>query len=805
MAASDCIKKLVVAGRISRALGDEALALYRRSLGEYTEIMGPASAEAAAALSMARALEAGALKMANDQAKQAGAWARFEKRMLEHPKGRVAGIMSQLTRDIWEFGGENVHAKTEVIWARLSQKFEAGLDALRPGVLGQSAEQLDTFRQFVLEVFGVDSRNATAKTMAAGWKQATDESVRRMLDAGHRFEPNEDWRIWQFWNPLRVRRFERDEFKRDILEEVQRGALTLWDRDTGKPAAAARHDFILNRAYRDITANDNAPSAFSREVRTFQFAEGQPGADAWLKFQGKYGAGENVIGMTAGHLYRAAREIALAEVIGPNHEAIISAALRQAREEQQTGVQRFLKFLESPAMIQRTYDVLTGKADQVEGPMIAGVLGGLRSINTASKLGGAIISAIPGDSVTATLAAAYNGMPVGRLIDGVVRELARGGEESRALAARINLTGHSAMEYAHGYRYFQDQVAGPELFRAVATATVRLQGLQAWTELIKRIFTMEFMGHLADHAGHDLAALGTANPALARFLTRHGLADQWDAIRAGAPLEVGRATFLDPETIADVGLREKLIGAIVDERAYAVLEPDARVRAISTQGLPAGSFMGEVSRNLFLFKSFSLSMATTHLMRVATQGPIESRLYQGAAFTVLSLVAGALTMQAKNVVFGKDPEAMNKIDFWAKAAIQGGGLGVYGDLVNSAFTRTGRHPLVELAGPVAQVGEDVSRLTSKQIRRMYEGEDTTLGAEAVRTVRRMTPNTFYTRLAVDRLIYDQLQTRVDADYRKSFRRMEQRLKQDTGQRYWFGPGRTTPERAPDLGAALPSR
>src|SRR5262249_48309593 len=158
-------------------------------------------------------------------------------------------------------------------------------------------------------------------------------------------------------------------------------------------------------------------------------------------------------------------------------------------------------------------------------------------------------------------------------------------------------------------------------------------------------------------------------------------------------------------------------GAIVDERAYAVLEPDARIRAITTGGLPAGSFWGEAARNTFLFKSFSLAMAATHVMRIATQGPIESKIWNGAAFSLFSLLAGALTMQAKNVVYGKDPESMDHGQFWAKALIQGGGLGVYGDLVNSAFIRTGRNPFVEFGGPVLTFGEDVARMTSKQMRK----------------------------------------------------------------------------------------
>src|SRR5581483_968347 len=139
------------------------------------------------------------------------------------------------------------------------------------------------------------------------------------------------------------------------------------------------------------------------------------------------------------------------------------------------------------------------------------------------------------------------------------RELGRGGEESRSLAARLYLTAHSAMEYGHGYRFFQDQIAGPAQLRWLGTMMIRAQGLQAWTELIKRVFSMEFLGHLADHAQHDLAALREVNRPLADFLDRYQITpEEWDHIRATAPAEVEGARFLDTDAIGDQRLAEKL-------------------------------------------------------------------------------------------------------------------------------------------------------------------------------------------------------------------------------------------------------
>ncbi len=85
--------------------------------------------------------------------------------------------------------------------------------------------------------------------------------------------------------------------------------------------------------------------------------------------------------------------------------------------------------------------------------------------------------------------------------------------------------------------------------------------------------------------------------------------------------------------------------------------------------------------------------------------------------------------------------------------------------INASSSRTGRSFVADLGGPVIGAAEDVARLSSQQLRRLMEGADTTFGAEAVRTARRYDPGTWYTRLAVDRLLFDQIQTLVDPDYR----------------------------------------
>jgi hypothetical protein len=123
-------------------------------------------------------------------------------------------------------------------------------------------------------------------------------------------------------------------------------------------------------------------------------------------------------------------------------------------------------------------------------------------------------------------------------------------------------------------------------------------------------------------------------------------------------------------------------------------------------------------------------------------------------------------------------------------------------LITSSFTKSGRSWQAEVAGPIGGIIEDVTKLTSSQVRKAYEGKDTNLATELTRVGRRYTPGTFFTKLAVDRLLWDNIQTLADPDYRGSFRRMEQRLKEETGQQFWWSPGENVPQRGPNLGAVV---
>lgn len=799
MSVRDCIEKLVKTGQISRTIGDQALALEGGLQEGFNRRLGPTTAEAAAAAETARIMAASVAERRMSLAKQAIAFSKAAEHQAKHEKGPVAGLMSLLVRDIWGRGAVNVDTQTEVVLATLYRQFNGGIEALRSKYAGIS-QNVASARNLVRELFGEDTGDQTAKIAAKGWQDATGEATRRAKDAGRVFNVLDDWRLPQFWTGERMVR-RKEEWLADVRAALDDGSLVLWDKNTYQPAGALERENILETAFRNITEGGGfgGGGSFSQEVRVFRFQS----ADAYLRLMGKYGPGDDVFGLLTGHLRDASREIALAEVLGPEHRSTFQALLEKARnaEGSLTTRQRLnpVRTMESAWAAERTYDVLTGRANAVQGPLMAGIFGALRSLNTASRLGSAIVSAVTGDSATLALAANHNGIPAARLISGAIREMGSGAE-GRALAARLNVVAHAAMDQGLAVRRFEDQIAGPEVFQKMASFVIRSQGLAAWTDTMKRVFTMEFLGHISDQAPKGWKAL---DDKFRGFLERYDISPaEWDALRTAPALEVEGARFFDTDAVADRALADKLMGGVLDERAYAVLEPDARVRGIMTGGTQKGTFSGELFRSVGQFKSFAMTMATTHMMRIAAQGPVQSRIWNGAAFVGLHIIAGAAAIQTKQMIAGRDPRNMGDTTFWASALAQSGGLGLYGDLLNSAVSRTGRGWTGDVMGPVVGLIDDVGRLASKQLRSTYEGESASLGSEIARFVKSNTPgsNLWFARLALDRLLWDQIQMQIDPDWRQSFRRMEKKARDDFGQEMWWRPGQTAPQRAPMLSA-----
>ena len=189
-----------------------------------------------------------------------------------------------------------------------------------------------------------------------------------------------------------------------------------------------------------------------------------------------------------------------------------------------------------------------------------------------------------------------------------------------------------------------------------------------------------------------------------------------------------------------------------------------------------------------------------HGARMLSQRSMASRARYLVAGLVPMTLAGAIAEIASDVSRGKDPRKPDE-KFWLDAMVRGGGLGALGDYLFSDVNRFGDNLVESLAGPVVATASAGFKATVGNLRELIAKVSEHVGQEMRRFLEGLTPGAslWYARLAIERLLADQLEELADPDAPARFRRMERRARQDFDQRYWWRPGHVAPDRVPRMG------
>jgi hypothetical protein len=811
MSIQNCLARLVQANRISQKAADDALALHEGIQGRLYPSMGPASADAAGALEAARVMMQAAQERKLMAAKQAIRQSEIANRMELHPKGKTTGLMSALVRDNWEGGAAtkdaiNIESHAESVTKKLLGIMNGTMDKYRSTMAGLR-QDTESIWNVVDEIYGVDTGDADAKAAAQAFSATAKYAVDRVKREGKPLSVLEDWRLPQSWDAKQVKNIGERTFINDLMTEYEGGNLKVMDKAGHGEAPKAAVPGIIANSFNDITLGKGQGSGaggFSNQLRVFRFEN----PDTYKRLMQKYGVGSGGLFNTLmGHVQSMAKEIAFVEVLGPNYQQTFDKLLQVARDDDSVRasslgqkIQRSIT-MNSPSAVQRTYDALSGRLGAAQSDLIAGIGGGMRNLMTASRLGSATISALPGDSMTAILASNYNNVPAAAVLSRLVTDLTTNRQGAEELARQLNLTAATVLDTAIGTKRFDDEVIGQGITGRLADGLMRVTGINTWTEGLKRAFSMEFMGMIARQSEHTFEKL---DPVFRGFLDRYGFnAGDWDKLRVSPHIEAEGAKFFDVNGVDDQRLADRLMSAIIDERHFAVVEPDSRIRGAMTAGLQRGTITGEAARSATQFKSFPMTYMMTHLMRAMTQGSMSNRAYRTTQLLLTMTMAGAATMQAQSLIAGRDPNPMNSPNFWTEAFIRGGGGGMLGDFVNSSVTRGGDGITQYLTGPGP--GEIIS--ATGDVAQWIANKKDVNGKTLAQHIKAWTPGSslWYTKAATDRLIFDNIQAMIDPNYRQSFNRYEKRMKKDFGQTFWWAPGDGLPQRAPDLGRAVGGR
>ena len=812
---AECIGKLVTAGRITRAIGDEALEMFRRSQAEYSPALGPASADAAAALQAAKAMRQKSAALQVKIAAQVKTWRTIERRVVEDPRGGMASVTAMSSKDTLRgdnrlndlrrsqpdhpiFTGQNVDSQHNVLARGFYNMLGPEMERFRPGFLA-SKDAMRSAKNFVYERFGVSTGDVAAKTVSDAFGKMIEQGEDLARAAGKVFEPNENWRLMQPWSPRRVAKATEDQFLQDYKSEIAGGGLKLWDKEKNAPAAAADTDRILKKAYADIKYEGGTTAPFSKDMRTFRFQDGKAGADGWLRLQAKYGVGNEIMGAVDQHIGHMSRDIAMLHVWGPTPDAAFEAAVRLAQEKNPgSALSKGLRWFDSENTARLSYKVASGHGFPVANETAARIMSGMRSIVGAASLRNLPISIIPSDAAMTFQALHYDGMSgfnaLGHTFSGMSKDVAR----------HLQITAHSYMDYmADTVRRYEDEINVSGLARKVPRAIIRATGADLWTRNIRQGVQLSYLNTLAlarRTAWNDLDA-----PLRDHFLGQFGFTQaDWDKIRGLDPYAAGNgAEYIDlPKlTETDRALSERLQSAIGDRASYAAHQPDARTEAIATQGATRGSLMGEAWLSIAQYKQFALERMSTHLIRILKDGPIESRIGRGLAFTLLSALAGAVSIQTDAVIRGENPMDMGHPKFWIDAWARGGAGGIYGDLLENALRGDPSAIGGAALGPIGGLATDAIAAAVAPARNALDDRRTSAN-QVFGMGKRWTPNTWYTKLAVDRMLWDKLQVLLDPNYRQSFSRAADNATRNGRGGFWWAPGTSAPQGAPQPGTAL---
>ncbi|QUE74389.1 hypothetical protein [Stutzerimonas stutzeri] len=547
---------------------------------------------------------------------------------------------------------------------------------------------------------------------------------------------------------------------------------------------------------------------------------------SWHQYNKAYGTG-SLREAFLGGLDRAGQNTGLMRRLGTNPESNWEAILDELQRDLMDKPVEMRRFqTDRRGWLKTRFAEVDGTARLAVNQQAARVASNIRALQSMAKLGGAVISAVT-DLPVAASEMRYQGKgmlsSMGTLIGGMVK--GRKPAEQREILSSLgvffdNVRGDVVSKFSA-----DDSLGGK--MSGLQQKFFKLNGLTWWTDTMRSTAALMMSHHLAYNRAMNWDQM---NPDLRRTLELFDFdAGRWDLVRGtGAKLADGReymttqglddipeadlAAYLTSKgrtanTAAVAELREEL-GAqlrsyITDRASYAVIEPDARTRAIMRRGTQPGTVAGELLRFVGQFKAFPVAILQKSFGReLYGRGYTPSAYAEGAGreliqalrngngeklgiaqLLIWTTLFGYGAMTAKDLLKGREPRPADDAKTWVAAMLQGGALGIYGDFIFGEANRFGGGLIGSLAGPTAGAVEGLADV----LYRVRDGDDA--AAAAVRFGIQQTPflNLFYTRAALDYLVLYSVQEALNPG---SLRRMERRIEKENGQSYLLAPSQT---------------
>ena len=579
-------------------------------------------------------------------------------------------------------------------------------------------------------------------------------------------------------------------------------------------ATADNVDSFMRNVYNTLVGNKvQMADAASNIYGSRDFAKGAGAkrvlhyktADDWFNYHLKFGTGTLQESFYSG-IMTAGRNIGMIDRLGTkpidNFEKI-RLGVQKRLIDQGRNTESISKY----KPFQKWMHVIDGSIHTVDNFALAkwGAIG--RGVGNASKLGGAMLSATADLAIYGSEMNHQGDVFLGSMADGMAAlAKIRNTPEFKDIAESLGFMMDGIITDTASRNQVGDNLS--KNMTTIQRTFFELNGLTWWTNTLKENAMLAMANYYAKQKNLRLNQL---NKPLQNLFNVYNIDSvKWDVIRKTAMVkasdgrefinisELANISDLDMQKIlgrSDLSKTELQIektnfkysvsGMLIDRSIHAVVQPDARVKGVMTQGLLKGTGMGEAMGFLGQFKGFPMSivnMVGGRDLAFTRAGPNQDvgRGIRGMGATFVTLVMmGYVAMSIKDLFKGRDLRDPRLKSTWFAAAAQGGGLGVYGDVLFREQRDSGAI-IAGLAGPGATTIADVLLAISYGIR----GEGGKAGKAAYRAVSQNIPfaNLFYIKTAFDYLIGYQMMETISPGVLK---RVEKRMKREYNQDFLF--------------------
>jgi len=730
---------------------------------------------------------------------------------VESIEQRVAGHRAALGRDL---------TKT---WEALGNDFL--------GFFQDRAKLID----LVKELRGEDTGNPLAARGAKAFHDTAEKARQSFNQAGGDIGRLDDWGMPQHHSQERVAAAGKDAWTQEIMPLLDRARYVD---DAGVPFTDQRVRDFLGKAWETIATNGHAnaePGMQGAGKRANRHAESRQvhfkDADAVIGYWERFGE-KAAFDILTGHIETMARDIAFIEHFGPNPDVTYQTLRDLALSKATKADPKKTESLEGRAVkLDILYDYAAGRITPSANMTLSKVADGIAHLNTAGKLGGAALASLFGDKPMMEAVRHLNNMPA---LQSWRTELSLLNPANKADRRLIQTQGLMLDSVRSGLTRFYEGLGQNGFTGKMANAVMRVTGMQAINDIRKASFGLSLMSAIGNEisGGRAFADLPASDM---RLLRNYGInASDWgvwklarleriagvdgvltpEGISRISDADLQRAAILPAgpiDTAAAAKVRQdaivKLLGSVNTESEFAIVTPGWKERATFYGRKQRGTVWGEIGRSVLQFKAFPYTMLLRGIDAVANSEGMTSKAGMTAFLITSTTLAGAMLMQTREMLSGKDPLAMTDErawKFWGKAFLQGGALGIYGDfLYGTNQNRYGSGILESISGPtIGPLLELGLTQPMNAIAKKSEGKETHFLAQTAQDLKGFIPggNIWYTKAALDHMVFQQVFEALSPGYLQSIR---SRTMRDYGQDWWWSPGEFSPDRAPDLGRAAP--